>query len=87
MPSCLSCNRWYSEEDGFCGCQNELITMTRKELDQVRGVIKAVDGITTCSDVRMSGKVYYRFLTTGQDAVIHQVKECLNTLKRYDPKR
>ena len=35
MPSCQACGKWYSEEDNGCGCDNESLSMTRKELREM----------------------------------------------------
>lgn len=46
-------------------------------LETAEAALKAVDGLATCAEVDMSGKVRYRFMTTGQNEVIHQVKAAL----------
>lgn len=45
MPSCQACGKWYSEEDNGCGCDNEILFMTRKELRKIVGrVLRKVAG-------------------------------------------
>jgi len=41
MPSCLACNRWFSEEDSNCGCPGELVYMTNGLLSSKLAAAKA----------------------------------------------
>lgn len=58
MPSCHACRKWFSEEDGGCGCPNETIHMTREMLTKalaearsqalMEAVVEIRDGIIKC---------------------------------------
>ena len=35
MPSCQACGKWFSEEDNGCGCDGEVLHMTRASLRKI----------------------------------------------------
>ncbi len=96
MPSCMTCGRWFSEEDNYCGCVNETITMSRKDLNQILDLVNSLDKCSHITGVLMEYGTIYMIRNIPQfdgknrnshTVIMNKTKQLQEDLKKFQPRR